>query len=78
MALRAIRKCWHNKHKYEIGEEWLGAEGEAAPRHFVQDKDFSTRAVEKARQEEKLKRVAIKAQKAAEAGGPTGGVAKKP
>lgn len=78
MALRAIRKCWHKKHKYEIGEEWRGEEGERVPRHFVADKDFSERAVEKARAEEKLKRVAIQAQKAADASGPTGGVAKKP
>lgn len=78
MAFRAIRACWHKKRFYNVGTVWAG-EGRP-PRHFVEDKDFSVRAVDEAAREEKLKRVAVKTQKAGEevATGPTGGNAKKP
>lgn len=77
MALRAIRKCWHGKRLYKIGDVFRG-EGEA-PRHFVEERKFSPKAVDEAAREEKLKRIAVRAQKAGdESAGLAGGTAKKP
>lgn len=78
MAARAIRKCWHNKQIYKIGDVFRG-EGKP-PRHFVEEQKFSPRAVDEAAREEKLKKIAVRAEKAGEeaATGPTGGTAKKP
>lgn len=78
MGYRAIRTCWHGKRLYKPGMEFVPADdGEAPPRHFVPEKKFSAKAVDEAAREEKLKKVAIKAQKAAEDGGAPAETAKK-
>lgn len=78
MVLRAIRACWHNKRFYKPGMVFLPeGENDKPPRHFVPEPEFSPKAVVEAARGEKLKRVAVKAQKAAEAGGPTGGAVKQ-
>ncbi|OPY12605.1 MAG: hypothetical protein A4E67_00063 [Syntrophaceae bacterium PtaB.Bin038] len=78
MTYRAIRACWHKKRFYKPGAIFVPAErGEKPPRHFVADEEFSIEAVEEAAKVERLKRVRVKAQKAADAGGPSGSGASK-
>jgi len=66
----AIRKCFHNKHFYMVGDKYFPTEDElknkSVPRHFVPPEAFSPEAVKKAEAEEKMKRVKVKAQKAEE------------
>jgi hypothetical protein len=81
MIYRAIRACWHKKRYYKPGMVFVPTnKDDKPPRHFVADQEFSIEAVEEAARAEKLKRIAVKAQKAGDdvATGPTGGNAKKP
>ena|GEM_PF-4486553 len=67
MRYRCIRKCWHNKIMYRVGQIADFPEKEA-PRHFVPEEVFSEAAVDEARREDNMRRLKnppkIKAQKA--------------
>lgn len=64
---RCIRKCWHKKNMYRVGQIAEFADKEA-PHHFVPLEDFSDALVEQTQREDALKRAKrppkIKAQKA--------------
>jgi len=76
MAYRAIRDCFHGGHKYRVGESYTPSAKEVkdgkVPRHFVDDlniknqKEFA-KLVKAAREEEKRKRVTIRAERKEEA-----------
>lgn len=62
---RTIRPCWHNKHYYNVGDEYVPVPGEKPPRHFVPIGGFTPEAVAKAEIEDRMsRRVTVKAQKA--------------
>jgi hypothetical protein len=64
---RCIRKCYHRKRLYHPGQEYTPTADEIkdknVPRHFVLNEQYSVKAVIQAEQEEKLKRIRVKAEK---------------
>lgn len=64
---QCIRKCWHNKTMFKVGQIVEFPEKEA-PRHFVPVEEFSDALVEQTQKEDAKKRMKnppkIKAQKA--------------
>lgn len=64
---QCIRKCWHNKIMYRVGQIAEFKEKEA-PRHFVPVEEFTDELVEQTQREDARKRMKnppkIKAQKA--------------
>lgn len=68
---RCIRRCYHGKHLYAVGEMAVFPEKEA-PRHFVPVEEFSEKVVQAAEVEDNQRRAKnppkIKAERAPAAG----------
>jgi len=66
---RCIRKCYHRNRLYKPGMTYAPTTDELkekrVPRHFVLKEQYSVDAVLQAEKDEKLKKVKIRAEKAA-------------
>ena len=66
---RCIRKCFHGKRLYKPGDSYAPTADQlkekSVPRHFVLKEQYSKDAVIQAEKEERLKKVKIRAEKAA-------------